>query len=95
MIALTDNNTIVGIRILDQVPRRPAIREAAHMPDFGSDADLVVERQAHAVTRAELARVRALLAGALATLRKATNINLELLNKMAGESDKFVVDVPL
>lgn len=115
MINLTANNTIIGLRL---EARRPAL--PAPLSDFGSEADLVVERQAHAVTRqdladcrlelnearrvaheldqrnaadhAELVRLRALLAGAVAVIHQTTDINLEMLNRMA-DDDEYVVEV--
>jgi len=59
MIAFSANNTLIGIRM---DPRHPAI--PAPLPDFGSEAELEVERQAHAVTRQDLADCRHELAQA-------------------------------
>lgn len=122
MNILSANNTIIGIR-LDQ--RRPAIPAA--LPDFGSDAELEVERQAHAVTcglleqarqdladlryelaqahqlahsltqqhsvdRAELARMRQLLADADAVIRQTTADHLAILDRMADDGE-YVVEV--
>jgi len=70
MKILSDNNTILGIRLDPRVPAVNAtIATPAPLPDFGTEADLIVERQVHAVTRqerdaalVEVARLKQLLA---------------------------------
>lgn len=74
-VALTPHNTIIGVRLESRLPAFGAhVEVPPALPDFGSDADLMVERQLHAATRqerdaalAEVARLQALVAKKSAT----------------------------
>jgi len=77
---LTDNNTLIGLR-LD--PRRPAL------PDIGAEADLEVERQAHEVTARLLEQARQDLADLQHELQAAHQLASDLTQQHALDRAEF------